>query len=133
MPRGRKRRREFIPVPWIANSSSEDEHHDVEQLHLHFDHEGKIEPAFTIFYYNYFYFSIFYYNYIYLIFFFKFDSALLNFLLQFFFQFWFNNLGLQMLNLQAMIFHMAAVEAFIRISTLVDLYQAMMMLMTCNI
>lgn len=28
MPRGRKRRNVFIPMPWIPNSSSEDEHQE---------------------------------------------------------------------------------------------------------
>lgn len=37
MPRGRKRKVEFVPRPWIPNSSSEDEHQyavPVRQQHI---------------------------------------------------------------------------------------------------
>lgn len=35
MPRGRKRKFQFVPQPWIPNTSSEDEdHHNVHGVHV---------------------------------------------------------------------------------------------------
>ena len=40
MPRGRKRKFQFVPQPWIHNSSSEDEHRDPGQDLRRPNHDG---------------------------------------------------------------------------------------------
>ena len=49
MPRGRKRKISFVPIPWIPNSSSEDEHQELPEAaplvpvpEFYHDQEGNI-------------------------------------------------------------------------------------------